>query len=178
MPNHTHAIPFRPLIQAVFLIAAAFSISYSPACRAQDVDSPRLTYFAGPGVTFSHGTAKGATQFGASFDGAPPNSGFGLLFEAGYVAPWSNFKAGSPILSANYMAAWSLDKQKRWLPFATAGYSRVFGDGNAFDFGGGLDYRRKPDQAIRFELRDYATFTGPRSHDVALRVGFVFYIAD
>jgi hypothetical protein len=177
----THSLPSscREVGLVAYLIfVAALSIAYAPASSAQDVDSPKLTYFAGPGTTLSHGTAQAATQFGASFDGAPPNSWFGLLFEVGYVAPWSNFKAGSAFLSANYMAAWSLDKKQRWLPFATVGYSRLFGTGNAANFGGGLDYRYKNNDAIRFELRDYATFTGPRQHDVALRFGFVFYVPD
>jgi hypothetical protein len=147
-------------------------------CWGQDAASPKLALFAGAGADFSSGHSRGATQFGASFEEAPPNAYFGMLFEVGYVGPWSSFKSGSAIFSANYVSSWSTDKKERFLPFATVGYSRLFGTGNAINFGGGLDYRLSHHHAIRFEVRDYDSLTGPRGHDLGIRVGWVIYIPD
>jgi hypothetical protein len=149
------------------------------ACRAQDEGSPQFTLFGGPGTVISGGHAQGAAQFGASLDQTAPGAGVGYLFEVGYIGRWSKHTSGSAVFSANYMAAWEFHKRMpRALPFATVGYSRLFGTGNAVNFGGGIDYLLGDKQALRIEVRDYFAFTAPRQHNVGLRVGWVFYIRD
>jgi hypothetical protein len=160
------------------VIAIALGLMTASQCRAQDPASPQFAVFGGVGMTLSQGHSQGALQLGASFDEAPPNAGFGLLLEGGYVAPWSNFKAGSGIFSANYMTTWKTDRQEKLLPFATAGYSHLFGTGNAVNFGGGVDYRLNNAHAIRIEIRDYYSFSEPRQNNVALRIGWVVYVPD
>jgi len=131
---------------------------------------------------------------GASFDEAPPNAWGGFSFEGGYLGPWSKPHTGSAFLSTNYMAAWSFgengkgrtangsqywaDRGWKLLPFATAGYTRLFGTGNAVNFGGGIDYRLSETQAIRMEVRDYYSFSSPAQHNIGLRIGFVIYLSD
>ena len=169
-----------PRTRAATLVAAlGLALVGGTACRAQDAASPKLTLFGGPCTVISGGHAQGAAQFGASLDEAPPGAGGGYLFEVGYVGRWSNYTSGSALFSANYIAAWQLPKSmSRALPFATVGYSRLFGTANAVNFGGGVDYVLGNKQALRIEVRDYFAFTAPRQHDVGLRVGWVFYIPD
>jgi hypothetical protein len=161
------------------LIAAPALLVLAQACvcAAQDSASPKVALFGGAGAHGFQANAAGEAQFGASLDETPPNANFGFLFEAGAVMPWSHLTSSSAILSANYSAAWSLDKSQRFLPFATVGYSRLFGTGNALNFGAGLDYRLSDIHAIRVEARDY--WVPERStHDVALRIGWVIYLPD
>jgi hypothetical protein len=162
--------------------------------RAQDAASPKFTLFAGPGIVAARGASRGEIQVGASFDEAPPNAWGGFSFEGGYLGPWSKPHTGSAFLSTNYMAAWSFsengkgrtangsqywaDRGWKLLPFATAGYTRLFGTGNAVNFGGGIDYRLSETQAIRMEVRDYYSFSSPAQHNIGLRIGFVIYLSD
>jgi len=180
------------VIRVVFslLIVAAGAIG----AQAQDAASPKFTLFAGPGIVAVRGSSRGEIQAGASFDEAPPNAWGGVSFEGGYLGPWTKPHTGSAFLSANYMAAWSFgqngkgrtangmpywaDRGWKLLPFATAGYTRLFGTGNAVNFGGGIDYRFSQTHAIRVELRDYYSFSTPIQHNIALRIGFVTYIQD
>jgi hypothetical protein len=66
----------------------------------------------------------------------------------------------------------------KFLPFASAGYSRLFGTGNAVNLGGGIDYRLSNTRAVRVELRDYYSFSTPTQHNVALRIAYVIYFRD
>jgi hypothetical protein len=149
-------------------------------CRAQDVVSPKLVVFGGAGTMLQQSRALGEMHLGASFEESVPNHWYGLAFEGGYVGPWSRLKAGSGILSFNYMPSWQADKQGRFLPFATLGYTHLFGTGNAVNYGGGLDLRLNNIHAIRFEARDYYSPTHPQTaqHNVAFRVGWVIYLWD
>jgi hypothetical protein len=119
-------------------------------------------------------------QRGASFEESFPNHWLGFGLEGGYVGPWSRPRAGSAIFSANYIPSWRLDDDGRFLPFANLDYTRMFGTGNAVNFGGGLDLRLNDLHAIRFEARDYFAPTASQSsqHNVAFRIGWVIYWAD
>ncbi|HTZ99004.1 MAG TPA: hypothetical protein VMB02_01655 [Candidatus Aquilonibacter sp.] len=169
-----------------------FLVAVIPA-RAQDAASPMFTVFAGAGSTVA-GPARGEVQAGASFDEAPPNAGVGFSFEGGYLGAWSRPGAGSAIFSADYMASWAFGEKGRgttpngkrswsdrgWkvLPFASAGYTQLFGTGNAVNFGGGVDYRLNDLHAIRVEVRDYYSPGSRVEHNVALRIGWVAYVSD
>jgi hypothetical protein len=57
----------------------------------------------------------------------------------------------------------------------TIGYSRIFGTGNALNYGGGIDYWLDEYHMIRFEIREYRRMSGTRKKDLAFRIGYVFY---
>jgi hypothetical protein len=172
----------------VVLLAAA-----ATAAHAQDAASPKFTVFAGAGSTVA-GPAQGEVQAGASFDEAPPGAWAGFSFEAGYLGPWSRPSAGSAILSVDYMTSWTFgekgkgltpsgkpywrDRGWKVLPFVSTGYTRLFGTGNAVNFGGGIDYRLNHLHAIRFEVRDYYSPAARVQHNVAFRIGWVAYLSD
>lgn len=179
-----------PLVVSVFLCL----LSGALAAQAQDAASPKFTLFAGPGIVRTQRISRGEIQAGASLDEAPPGAWGGVSFEAGYLGPWSKPHIGSAFLSVDYMAAWNLgpsgagrtakgtrywsDRGWTLLPFASAGYTRLFGTGNAVNFGGGVDYRISHTRAIRMEVRDYYSPSQPAQDNVALRIGLVIYISD
>ena len=43
-------------------------------------------------------------------------------------------------------------------------------------FGGGVDYKLNPTNALRIEVRDYYAFSEPRKQNLALRMGWVMYL--
>jgi hypothetical protein len=87
-------------------------------------------------------------------------------------------KTGSALFSANYLARWKISSNKKLVPFVTTGYSKLSHAGNAINFGGGVEYKLGPTDALRIEVRDYYSFTEPRKQNVALRVGWVMYLPD
>lgn len=145
-------------------------------CYGQDIDSPKFSLFAGGGSAVTSNQNLGSMQVGATFGETPPNQWKGLYLEGGYIGPWSHLGAGSAIFSANYAASWQAKSMPRLLPFATVGYTRLFGTGNALNYGGGLDILTKGKNALRLEVRDYQEFTPPHRHNVALRLGWVIYL--
>jgi hypothetical protein len=161
---------------------------------AQDAASPKFVFFSGTGPLLSQGHSKGSFQAGVALEESPPGSWGGFSFELGYLGPWSKSSDGSAFFSADYMASWCFgqkaagrmpdgtifwtDRGWKFLPFATAGYSRLFGSGNALNFGGGLDYRLNEHYAFRIEMRDYYLFASPRQHNIAFRVGWNKYLED
>jgi len=179
---------------SIRLAVSAILVTSASALSAQDAASPKFTVFAGAGINATQQNSRGEIQAGASFEEAPPGSWGGLGFEGGYLGPWARIDAGSAFMSLDYMAAWSLgqkakgrtrdgtpmwaDRGWKLLPFASAGYTRLFGTGNAVNFGGGFDYRLSHTRAIRAEIRDYYSFSTPHQHNVALRIGLVIYISD
>jgi hypothetical protein len=182
-------------LRAVRLFVSLFIVAVGAIrAQAQDAASPKFTIFAGPGIVAAQGRSRGEIQAGASLDEAPPNAWGGVSFEGGYLGPWSRPHNGSAFLSVDYMAAWNFgqkgtgrtsngtpywaDRGSRFLPFASAGYTRLFGTGNAVNFGGGIDYRLSQTRAIRAELRDYYSFSTPAQHNIALRIGLVIYLRD
>jgi len=190
----TFGSPSRLPHVSIRLAVSAILVTNAPALRAQDAFSPKFTAFAGAGINATQQNSRGAIQAGASFEEAPPGSWGGFSFEGGYLGPWAHIRAGSAFTSLDYMAAWSFgqkakgqtrdgtpmwaDRGWKLLPFASAGYTRLFGTGNAVNFGGGFDYRLSHTRAIRAEIRDYYSFSTPHQHNVALRIGLVFYISD
>jgi hypothetical protein len=162
----------------VCLGLAALALSFAAPCRAQDIASPKVVWLAGAGAAITHDHSLGAMQTGISFEGSTPNKWFGLGFESGYVGPYSNLKSGSGFMSFNYVPSWQADKKGRFVPFASAGYTRLFEIGHAVNFGGGLDLRLNNLHAIRFEARDYYMPTRPEQHNVAFRIGWVVYVQD
>lgn len=163
------------ILQHVIAIVILVQCSYA---HSQDAASPTIGAYFGTGVQTPNQTGSAALQFGGQFAEAAPNRWSGVLFEGGYAGTWKNFRAGSGLLSINYLAQFATDKRFRILPIATGGYSRLFGTGNAVNFGVGLDYRPKNTVAVRLEVRDYLSFTNPNVHNVALRLGILHYIYD
>lgn len=151
-------------------------LSLVPAALAQDDDSPSIGIFAGAGLDSST-VNRGALQVGASVDQYFPNHWIGYIFEGGFISPFADLHAGSAIFSINYLTSWKSRRAAKWFPFATVGYSQLFGTGNAINFGGGLDLRLTPKIALRFEGRDYFSFS-PHQHNAAIRIGLRRYFYD
>jgi hypothetical protein len=58
---------------------------------------------------------------------------------------------------------------------ATVGYTRLFGTGNALNYGGGINlYIKDGTRALRFEVRDYLRFADFNEHSAAFRIGYLF----
>ena len=158
----------------LFLFVAACS----SLAQAQDLDIPSVGVFVGGGVQHDGGTT-GAMQVGASFEQV-------MVLEVGFIGPFRDLGGGSAMLSAGLMPSWLITHRKespaaRTYPFvcqfATVGYARLLGTGNAVDFGTGFDLRLNERIAIRFEGRDYMTLT-PVVHNAAFRIGLRRYVQD
>lgn len=170
----------------LFCIAIATSLTLvaAPQAGAQSeetpnfINCPQITMFGGAGASLSQGHSQGAMQLGASFAVAPTDSWRGVLLEGGYIGPWANPKTGSALFSANYLARWKLSSNKKFVPFVTTGYSKSSHAGDAINFGGGVEYKLGPTDALRIELRDFYAFTEPRKQNLALRIGWVLYLFD
>jgi hypothetical protein len=175
--------------------AALLLVLLSPQCYGQNSSRPPIradvrtgllfTVSGGAGgVVSSDSSTRGALQFGAGLGVSPPDTLFGVELEGGYVGSVANASRGAGVFSANYRPSWTLNRSSCVtgacpLAFATAGYSRLVGTGNALDFGGGLDYYfAKSPRALRVEVRDYMTWQAPQQHNVALRIGLVIVLAD
>lgn len=150
-------------------------------CFAQDVASPKFVVFGGTGVNSQSAVTHGSIHFGASFEEVPPvRSGHfpqGFIFEGGYIGPMNDLGLGSAIFSVNYAGAFAVPKS-RLLPFFTGGYTRLFGTGNAVNYGGGIDFLLSNTRAVRFEVRDYLRLSDVREHNVAFRLGYIIYMKD
>jgi hypothetical protein len=165
-------------IAIALMLAAAPESSAQSANSPEFVDSPQFVLFGGAGVNLSKGHSQGAMQLGASIGQAPPNKWAGFQLEGGYIGPWAKLKTGSALFSANYLARWKIGRSEKFLPFVTTGYSRLFDTGNAINYGGGVDYRLGPTDALRIEIRDYYAFAEPRRQNLAVRIGWVIYLPD
>jgi hypothetical protein len=143
----------------------------------------RFTLFGGAGSTNQSGNAThGSLHLGGSLEVITAvdfehknKEPFGLILEFGYEGPVNELGAGSALLSVNYAPELVLSNRKRLALFATAGYTRLFGTGNALNYGGGLNfYNKGGTRALRIEVRDYLRFAGIKEHSVALRIGYLF----
>jgi hypothetical protein len=137
--------------------------------------------FGGAGLTDPSGNAShGSIHLGSSFeakDGDIKKLPFpmGLRLEIGYAGPVNDMNAAAAFFSANYAPQWRVSNRKRMTAFPTVGYTRLFGKGNALNYGGGLDFYIKDGMhALRFEVRDYLRFAVYKEHCAALRIAYVF----
>jgi hypothetical protein len=154
-------------------------------CHAQDAPFPNLALFAGTGITNTSGPVHGSFQFGADVDqGVPwrpsrPIFPVGYLIEGGYVGPVNSFAAGSASLSLNYRGKFKFsdNSDSKVTAFVTGGYTRMFGTGNAINFGGGFDFNIGETTGIRLELRDYRRTGGPAEHNFAVRIAVLKTVA-
>jgi hypothetical protein len=169
-----------------FVLTGLLAVLCYVGCSAQDLSSPKFVLFGGAGIANAADVTHGGMQFGADVEAAPPwsrmRSGFptGFLLEGGYAGPWNRFSAGSAIFSANYMAAFdtTTDGHPKFLPFITAGYTRLFETGNGVNFGGGIDFLHGGPLAVRLEVRDYLRVSGPTEHNFAVRIALVRYVRE
>jgi hypothetical protein len=162
---------------------------FPPYCRRKHInghllksrtlaESPRSFAVAG-GITQSNAW-RGSLHLIAGFEFNPrikfKQVPTGFLFEGGYVGPFNNLGSGSALFSADYAGAYFLGKSNRCKLFFAGGYTRLFGTGNAVNYGGGVDFWPNELGAVRFELRDYLRISGPKEHNVAFRVGYALYM--
>ena len=111
---------------------------------------------------------------GATYLGDYGKSHFasGCLFEVN-SASLKDLHSDHVVVSANYAGS-ILVENRRISPIITAGYSRIFGAGNALNYGAGIDYllSRKDLHLVRFEIRNYWTLSGARENIPTFRVGY------
>jgi hypothetical protein len=172
------------------LWSAFISLYFNLPCLAQSQTKPirqdalsclKVAAFGGAGaVTGSQN--RGIAQLGASLSCTPPDILFGIELEGGYVGGFANNSGKAAIFSVNYKPSWTLNSCTQGacaIAFATAGYTQLFGTGNALNYGVGMEYffATQP-RAIRLEVRDYQTFGIPNQHNVALRAGFLWVLGD
>jgi hypothetical protein len=152
-----------------FLIVFSLLLSCTAAI-GQEADSPSIGAFAGAG--FQHdGSNTSAIQIGGSIDLSAPNRWIGWSFEGGYAGSFANLHGGSALFSVNYLPSWHVQVVPKLYPFATVGYTQLFGTGSAINFGAGVDFRLNQKFGIRLEGRDYFSFS-PQQHNFAIRIGF------
>jgi hypothetical protein len=113
-----------------------------------------------------------------------PTAQCGILFiwpffelEGGVMGPQASHSAVSAYLTTNFWTQIG-PQTNHGVPLATAGYTRMFETGNAFDYGLGYAYPVDKSHSIRFEARDYYTFSGASQHNVILRVSWLVGLAD
>jgi len=164
------------------LALCLFFTALSLAAVAQETDSPSIGVFAGAGIQ-SNGGNTAALHVGGSIDQTFPNGWVGYMLEGGFVGPFDNLHGGAGLLSFDYMPSWLIGKPHRpskfplLCPFATVGYTQLFGTGNAVNYGAGIDWRLNGKFALRLEGRDYMGFM-PHEHIAAFRIGFRRYFWD
>jgi len=165
-----------------FLFLGVFLLLGQGACVGQ---STSLVMFGGGGVNNQGANNRSSLHVGGDFEATMPlqrgQFPWGVLIEGGYVGPITNNK-GSAILSTNYVLAFRTVEAKtggfapgKVVPFLTGGYTRLFGTGNAVNFGGGIDVMLHSLAAVRFEVRDYLNSADQNMHDVGFRIGWVLY---
>ncbi len=151
-------------------------------CCAQDKSFPKELFyefsaFAGGGIADSQTNRRKSFHFGVDMRANIPATYSGFLLELGYASPPPSRDPGI-IFSGNYLAPFTLGKSSPLLLFGTAGYTRHFGIGNAFNYGIGIDYRISETTILRFEARDYVSSTDPVNHNAAFRIGIGRYGSD
>jgi hypothetical protein len=166
---------------AVMMLAAG--VCFGKDYGSSDFCEGYFTVFGGGGATNPSGNVlHGSMQLGADIEmtdvvNFKEKSGipFGFLLEGGYTGPVNDLVNGSALFSINYVAQFLAARHKPLTAFATAGYTRLFGTGNALNYGGGINvYIKDQERAIRFEVRDYFRISGAREHSVAFRIGYLF----
>jgi hypothetical protein len=159
----------------------ATGLCFGQGYESYDVGRVGGAVFGGAGVANpSDNAAHGSIHLGADFEMShvvdfKNNKGIptGFIFEFGYAGPVNDLGNGAALISTNYIAEWAVSRHKPLTAFTTAGYTRLFGTGNAFNFGVGINLHiNNQRNAIRFEVRDYYKIVGLKEHSVAFRMGY------
>jgi hypothetical protein len=138
---------------------------------------------ANPSIHASHGSL----HLGVSMD-MVPTSNYperkhfvlgGISFEGGYAGAVNDLGNGSAFASFIAGPEFIISHHNRMTVFANGGYTRLFGTGNALNFGSGLNiYFKDSRRALRFEVRDYWHIAHHPDHNVAFRIGYLICIED
>jgi hypothetical protein len=130
----------------------------------------------GAGVSTSQAAIKPTVQCGGLLTMTPF-----FEFEVGAMGPQASQSQVSGYLSTNLwipLRGLRDSPKTRAIPFLSGGYTRMFETGHALDYGAGYAYPLDHDQSIRFEARDYWTFSNPRQHNVIFRVVWLVGLPD
>lgn len=162
----------RKLMVLMFVLVAIPSLGV-----AQDSNHRGQGYvFFAPGGVSVAGNSAATFHVGAGGEGLL-YKGLGIGAEAGYLYPKSDFGSGFGMASVNGSYHFvDSDGDRKVVPFATAGYSRAFGNasGNLWNVGGGVNWWMRDRLGLRLEVRDHVTADTPRAHFWQFRVALAF----
>jgi hypothetical protein len=144
-----------------------------PRDEGNDSYFARAGIFCGSGASTTPGTTKPTVGCGAGATLVP----LPIFLEAGVMGPQARRSSVSGYISVDGSIPLA-SQEKKYLPMALIGYSRLFETGHALDYGLALAISRPgkdrySDRNLRIELRDYCTFANPTQHNVMLRVGWM-----
>jgi len=177
-----------PILFLVLSLATEIHGQSAPANTPQrptylDDDTYFASLFAGAGIS-SDGTVRPVSvQFGGSAGMAtlgrnPGDLGMMQFIETGAIGPLADRHAPAAFLSYDFGTNILPSRDSHTVPFAVAGYSYLFSQASAINFGAGVDFYFREYRAIRVEVRDYFTFTQTPQHNVAFRIGWVLSAND
>jgi len=96
----------------------------------------------------------------------------------GWQGPTQSFRNGVGLASFNGAYHFvSSQRERRLVPFVTAGYTRAFANqngANLANYGAGFQYWFKENWAFRVEGRDHINTSGPVAHAWQIRLAIVF----
>lgn len=161
-------------IFGLLLLAAAGTCSAQ--VRGDDYRGHGYAYVAPGGFTASGNTA-GAIALGAGGE-VMLYKGLAAGVDVGWQGPTQSFRSGVGLASFNGAYHFvSSDRERKFVPFITAGYTRSFGNNasaNLANYGAGFQYWFKPRWAFRVEGRDHINTSGPAAHAWQVRFAVVF----
>ena len=185
-------IPFRSILLALCLaglpLAAQSSATHPsvatvsiPAAASAgawtlDDDTFDADLFAGGGVSASGLGRPAAGQVGAAGGSRTLDrnggAGFEQFFEVGTMGPFPARNAPAAFVGFDLGLTFLPSPRSHTVFALPGGYTYVFSQGNAINFGLSVDRYYKPYHAIRVEVRDYLTFAGSVEHNIAIRIGW------
>jgi hypothetical protein len=130
----------------------------------------------GAGASTSHIATRPTVQCGGMLTMTPF-----FELEAGVMGPQSSASYVSGYLSTNLwipLRSLQYSPKRRGLPFVSGGYTRMFETGHAMDYGIGYSHPLDESHSIRFEARDYWTFSNPHQHNVIFRFVWLVGLPD
>jgi hypothetical protein len=160
------------IMQTIFCLAL---ISTFAAAQTPEGYRGQGYVFVGPGGVAPEGIGP-TLHFGVGGEGLI-YKGLGAGGEIGYLTPARGIGNGFGIVSGNGSYHFTnVSESRKFVPFATGGYSFLFRSGTAhgFNAGGGVNYWFRERIGLRVEFRDNVFYSGRPIHFLGVRVGLSF----
>jgi hypothetical protein len=157
------------------IVIVVLTLLITAVAVAEERFDPRQTYgyvFGGMGTT--SGERLITMNSGAGFESLFYKR-LGVSGELSYFAWLREPVHGLGIFCLN--GSYHFDRNRKWSPFITAGYSLFFREGaaNLFNIGGGVQLPLKPGHSLRLEFRDHIMSQSSENyHYFGWRIGWTF----